>query len=374
MLQIARLTRELLDVRCLARDKRQRHDTRYVHLGAVDVHVEAELLADVLDVLETLLVVGTSTTDPDLDLVLIERRSDFPQGADDTLEGRGNVGEVGNTTTNEQNLALRVLRSTEHEVKNCSCVVEGLCLCGSTRVFTVVGELTGESSRCDGISVDDGSTTTGNESPDTASSVQDGKLEGCTSLSIHLGDVSLLLAHLTTERSREFHWGTDVNGGLSLLGRSNWDAESSCAASDSPLSTALELSSLVELSSKIEEVNLGRGLVLVGDNDERVDLEVTAGLVSDDNTLWMVNNLRELAVNVDGVQPRDEVNEDIVDTLRNLLQESGGDLLVRGELLEVDRNEKLLSLLVNITNINTTLVGEEDPITLKRDRQQKTAT
>jgi hypothetical protein len=85
-------------------------------------------------------------------------------------------------------------------------------------------------------------------------------------------------------------------------------------------------------------------------------------------------NSRELAVDVDGIEPRDEVNEDIVNTLRNLLQESGGDLLVRGELLEVDRNEKLLSLLVNITNIDTTLVGEEDPITLKRDRQQQIAT
>lgn len=53
-----------------------------------------------------------------------------------------------------------------------------------------------------------------------------------------------------------------------------------------------------------------------------------------------------------------------MDTLRNLLQKSGSDLLVRGVLLEVDGNEKLLSLLVDITNIDTTLVGEEDPITL----------
>lgn len=58
-----------------------------------------------------------------------------------------------------------------------------------------------------------------------------------------------------------------------------------------------------------------------------------------------------------------------MNTLGNLLQESGGDLLVGRILLEVDRNEKLLSLLVNITNIDTTLVGEEDPITLKRKRQ-----
>lgn len=87
MIQTARLTRELLDVGGLARDERQRHDTRDVHLGAVDVHVEAELLTNILDVLQPLLVVGAGTTDPDLDLVLDELGSNFPQGADDTLEG-----------------------------------------------------------------------------------------------------------------------------------------------------------------------------------------------------------------------------------------------------------------------------------------------
>jgi hypothetical protein len=53
-----------------------------------------------------------------------------------------------------------------------------------------------------------------------------------------------------------------------------------------------------------------------------------------------------------------------VNTLGNLAQKSGSDLLVGWVLLEVDGNEKLLSLLVDITNIDTTLVGEEDPITL----------
>jgi hypothetical protein len=53
-----------------------------------------------------------------------------------------------------------------------------------------------------------------------------------------------------------------------------------------------------------------------------------------------------------------------VNTLGNLAQKSGSDLLVGRVLLEVDRNEKLLSLLVDITNIDTTLVGEQDPITL----------
>jgi hypothetical protein len=81
----------------------------------------------------------------------------------------------------------------------------------------------------------------------------------------------------------------------------------------------------------------------------------------------MRTNSRELAVDVDGVQPRDEVDENVVDTLGNLLQEGGSDLLVGGELAEVDGDEKLLGLLVDIANIDTALVGEEDPIALSEN-------
>ena len=55
------------------------------------MHVEAELDADGLDVLETLLVVGTGAADPDLDVVLDEERSDLAESADDTLESRGDL-------------------------------------------------------------------------------------------------------------------------------------------------------------------------------------------------------------------------------------------------------------------------------------------
>ena len=72
----------------LARDERERDDTRDVHLWAEDVHVEVELLADGLDVLETFLVVGSSTADPDGDAVLDEERSDLAEGANDTFECR----------------------------------------------------------------------------------------------------------------------------------------------------------------------------------------------------------------------------------------------------------------------------------------------
>jgi len=75
-------------------------------------------------------------------------------------------------------------------------------------------------------------------------------------------------------------------------------------------------------------------------------------------------NVRELAVNVDGVEAGDEVDKDVVDTLGNLLEESGSNLLVGGVLLEVDGDQKLLSLSIDITDIDTTLVGEENPVTL----------
>jgi hypothetical protein len=208
--------------------------------------------------------------------VLNKKGSDFSNGTDDTLEGRSDVGEVGNTTTDEENLALRVLRSTEHKIKDSASVVEGLSLSGSTGVFTVVGELIGKASGGDGISIHDGSTTTGDESPYTAGGIKDGELERSTSLCVHLSDVSFLFAHLATEWSGELHRWADIYGGLCVLGRDVGDTESVCAASNSPLGTAFELSSLIDLGSKIEKVNLsGRGLG-VGDDNKGIDLEVAA--------------------------------------------------------------------------------------------------
>lgn len=349
----------------LARDKRKRDDTGDVHLRTENVHVEAELDADGLDVLKTFLVVGTGAADPDLDVVLDEERSDLAQSADDTLESGSDlykllaadcaesnwqityVGEVCNTATNEENLALSVHGCAEHEVEDSAGVVEGLGLGGSTRVLAVVGKLGGEASRGDSVGVDNGSTTTSNESPDATSAVENGELEGSTSLCVHLSNVCLLLAHLTTERCGELHGRASVNVDLAVLGGTSGNAEGGRRAGNGPLDTTLELGSLVNLGGKIEEVDIGGGDLLVGDDDERVDLEVS-----------------ELAVDVDGVQAGNEVDKDVVNTGGHLAEEALGDLLVAGVLLEVDGNQELLSLCVNITNLNTTLVVEENPVAL----------
>ena len=81
------LALELLDaVVELAGDKGKWHDPGHVHLWAEYVHVEVELLADGLDILETFLVVWSCATHPDLDLVLVEERSNLTESANDTLE------------------------------------------------------------------------------------------------------------------------------------------------------------------------------------------------------------------------------------------------------------------------------------------------
>lgn len=319
-----------------------------MHLGTIHVHVQAKLETNRLDVLETLLVVGTSTADPDLDLVLVEDGGDLAKSANDTLESAGNVGEVGNTTADEEDLAIGVCGGTQHQVEDSAGVVEGLCLSGSAGVLSVVSKLANETSGGNGVGVDDGSTTTSDEGPHTAIGVEDSQLEGGTGLSIHIRDELLLLGQLTTEGGGELHWGASINVDLAVSGGESGETERSGAACNSPLGTTLELGSLVELGGQIQEVDLGGGGISIGNDNQRVDLEVG-----------------ELAVNVDGVQARDEVNQDIVDTLGDFAQQGRSNLLVGGVLLEVDGNQELLSLSIDITDIDTTLVGEKDPVTLK---------
>lgn len=92
-------------------------------------------------------------------------------------------------------------------------------------------------------------------------------------------------------------------------------------------------------------------------------------LVREDMKWWKMGDLRELAIDVDGVKAGDEVNKDVVDTLGDLLEESGSNFLVGGVLLEVDGDQQLLGLSIDITDIDTTLVGEEDPVALLMECQ-----
>ena len=62
-----------------------------------------------------------------------------------------------------------------------------------------------------------------------------------------------------------------------------------------------------------------------------------------------------------------EVYQDLMYALGDLLEKGAGDHLVRGVLAKINGNKELLSLLIDIADINTTLVSEEDPITLSEN-------
>ena len=343
---IKTLSSKLLDIRLLTQ-QRKRHNATDVQLRSVDMHVQFQLLTDRLDVLQSLLVVGTRATDPDLDLVFVQDGSDLAEGADHALEGRRDVREVGNTTADEENLAVGVGGGAEHQVQDGACVVVGLGLGRGTRVLAVVGEFADEASRGNSVGIDDGGTTSGNEGPDPAIGIEDGEFERGASLSVHVGDELLLFAHFSAEGGREIQRRTSINGDLAIGLSSGGQAKSGGAAGDGPFGAAFEFGRLVDFGGQIEEVYLSRGGIGIGDDYQGVDFKVG-----------------ELAVDIDSVETGDEVDQHIVDTLGDVLQQRGGDFFVGGVVLQVDRDKKLLSFGVDIADVDTTLVGEEDPVTL----------
>lgn len=62
-----------------------------MHIRAVHMHIQMQLLAHAFDVLEALLVVRPRTADPDLGLVLDQCRGEFSECADDAFECGGNL-------------------------------------------------------------------------------------------------------------------------------------------------------------------------------------------------------------------------------------------------------------------------------------------
>ena len=79
-----------------------------VSVGAVHLDGDTERLAEKAHRLQTLLVVRATTTNVDLHIVIDERGLVLLQRTDDTLEGGSDVREVGDTTADDEDLALRM--------------------------------------------------------------------------------------------------------------------------------------------------------------------------------------------------------------------------------------------------------------------------
>lgn len=192
------------------------------------------------------------------------------------------------------------------------------------------------------LPVDDRGSSSSNHGPNASILVQDSQFEGGTSLGIQFLNISLFLGQLASERSRELHWWTSIN----TLGSSSNKSNVLGSSGKGPLGTGLKLGSLIYLGSQIQVVDLGRVFGCGVEDDQRVDFEVG-----------------EVEVDVNGVKTGDEVDQDVVLGGRNMSQERSLDGGSSGESIS-DLDLELKGLGVNIANLDTTLVGEQDVVSI----------
>lgn len=159
-----------------------------------------------------------------------------------TLECRRDIGEIGDTTADDQNLAIGMLGAGGHQVENGLCVFVGLLFARCARILAIVGQFGGAAQLADGVRIDHRRTATGHHRPDATGFVQDGQLKTGARFGVQIVNVLLFRMQIATERRRRVHFAP---GGL-----------------------ANELGGHVQLGGQIEYVDR-----VLGDH-QRIDLQV----------------------------------------------------------------------------------------------------
>mmetsp|Transcript_60820 Transcript_60820/g.98467 ORF Transcript_60820/g.98467 Transcript_60820/m.98467 type:complete len:506 (-) Transcript_60820:816-2333(-) len=175
-----------------------------VRLGAVDLEAEPELVAGGLHLAQTLQVVGPSTADADLDLVLLDLRGVVLQGLDEAGEGGCDIREVCDAATDDQELAIWVL-VLQHQRQQGLGVHKGLLGGRSAGVLAIICQLVSPAVVCHGVCVDHRGAAASHHGPHTTLVVEDGQLERGASPAVHVADQGLLWVGGTAE------WWRPVN-------------------------------------------------------------------------------------------------------------------------------------------------------------------
>ena len=144
-----------------------------------------------------------------------------------------------------------------------------------------------------------------------------------------------------------YHWGATISGdGFALGRRSVGTIVDREITGNCPLGSAYGFGGLIEFGGHIEIVDGGGSTIDTIETDQGVDLEV-----------------REVEVDVDRVETGEEVDEYFLLLFGYMFEKGLGPYVTRGERRgNSDIEPKSFS--IDITNIDTTLVGEEDRITL----------
>ena len=144
-----------------------------------------------------------------------------------------------------------------------------------------------------------------------------------------------------------YHWGTAISGdGFALRGRRICTIVDREIAGNCPLWSAYGLGGLIEFGGHIKIVDGRRSTVDTIETDQGVDLEVS-----------------EVEVDVDGVETNEEVHEYFLLIFGHVFEKGLSPDVARGERSgNADVEPK--GFRVDVTNVDTTLVSEEDRITL----------
>mmetsp|Transcript_3441 Transcript_3441/g.13652 ORF Transcript_3441/g.13652 Transcript_3441/m.13652 type:complete len:488 (-) Transcript_3441:84-1547(-) len=303
---------ELRQGRAVLDAQRHGNDGHDVRLGAVDMHGDVDLLADLAHLAKALLVVGTAAADPDAHVPVAELLLVGLERGNDALEGARDVGEVGDAAADDQHLAARIL-DARHEPKDGLGVVEGLLLVGSSGVLAVVRQLGAVAKVGDGVGVHDRGSPAGHHGPDATGVIQNRQLERRTSLGVEIGNVLLFREGRTSKSRGE----VDV----------------------APFVANQEVRGLVDLGGEVQH----RDLVI--HHHERIDLEV-----------------HEVQLAEETEERKEEVRELGLARFRHVHEQRLGDHLRSAVGAHGHREANCLG--VNVSNVHSTLVVEEELVGL----------
>mmetsp|Transcript_35190 Transcript_35190/g.53999 ORF Transcript_35190/g.53999 Transcript_35190/m.53999 type:complete len:208 (-) Transcript_35190:608-1231(-) len=137
---------------------------------------------------QSFLVVWPSSTNPNINLMLLQLVLIADESLDETCKRCSNIREVRNTTPNNEDFSTWIAFSCHKPNESLGILIRVLCT-WSPRVFTIVGKLVTKAEIRYGISIDNRCSTTSNHGPDPACVIEDRKFERSTSLAVQFSNV-----------------------------------------------------------------------------------------------------------------------------------------------------------------------------------------
>mmetsp|Transcript_38792 Transcript_38792/g.57693 ORF Transcript_38792/g.57693 Transcript_38792/m.57693 type:complete len:276 (-) Transcript_38792:522-1349(-) len=162
--------------------------------------------------LKTFLIVGSSTSNPNFNLVCFQIILKGCNSLNKTRECCSNISKVSNTTSNNKNFAFRVQVSS-HETNQGFCIFVGMFCGRCSTIFSIISQLAAKSQVRNGICIDHTCSTTGNHGPNASLMIQNRKFEGRTRLAVQFSNIRFFWKLLSSKGC----WKVDMTTPLGCI-------------------------------------------------------------------------------------------------------------------------------------------------------------